>query len=299
MMRFDPWIEEVDDGQGNKTMVERNSYILAKRAGQTTYDWDADRRMPANVPSETWTVNRTATASVGEQTGNQTQELEEPVEVVLRSLVAPTRIASATALDGGDADGKERRARDLRFPTQSLYDCEQSGNPNCGVVLFTYGVLPALDEAVSQTVQDNAVGAYIVTKPGPLDEWERRFRRWLDTPRIGFAQGEQRYFPVPTSPIFDLDLWIIYFFEERGMNSVRLAERPFDPPLTVCLPRNEAPANARITVWDYKEWRWLLLEPVASEDSEQICALTPYVTEFSIVVPEVVPESIPEQEQIP
>ena len=142
MMRFDPWLEEVDDGQGNTSTVERNSYILAKRSGQTTYDWDADRRMPANVPSETWTVNRTAASSVGEQTGNQTQELEEPVEVVLRSLVAPTRIASATALDGGDADGKERRARDLRFPTQSLYDCEQSGNPNCGVVLFTYGVLP-------------------------------------------------------------------------------------------------------------------------------------------------------------
>ena len=126
MMRFDKWIEEVDDGQGNKTKVERNSYILAKRSGQTAYDWDADRRMPANVPSETWTVNRTATASVDEQTGNQTQELEEPVEVVLRSLIAPTRIALTTALGGGAIEPRRRRWQHGRRDTET----EGSALPN-------------------------------------------------------------------------------------------------------------------------------------------------------------------------
>ena len=194
MMRFDKWIEEVDDGSGGTEKVERNSYILAKRSGQTAYDWDADRRMPANVPSETWTVKRT-TAVPG---GNQTQaELEEPVEVVLRSLIAPTRIVADTAVG---AEGATRGPVDLRFPTRSLNDCEQSGNPNCGVVIFTYGVLPALDEAVSQNVQDNAVGAYIVTKPGPLDEWERRFPPLARHPADRLRRGRATLLPSAHQP---------------------------------------------------------------------------------------------------
>ena len=271
MMRFDPWIEELDDGQGNKTMVERNSYILAKRSGQTTYDWDADRRMPANVPSETWTVNRTATASVGEQT-------QEEVEFVLRgAVVHPAASASAEP------------SRGLGFPTRYAIDCTDSPHANksyCASLTFPTSVRVDLDEAVSEEVRANYWGSYVVTETGSVDQWQRRFQRWPDTSRLGFSDGRQRYFVVSGSPIFDLDLWIIYFFKERGMNSVRLAERPFDPPLTVCLPRERAPEHAYTAAWDSEDRRWRVLEPVGSDDPEQICALTPYVTVFSIVVPE-------------
>ena len=100
---------------------------------------------------------------------------------------------------------------------------------------------------------------------GTAQDWERRFRKWLDTDRLGFTHEERRYFALSGRAVFDLDLWIIYYMAERGMNSVRLAERPFEPMLTVCLPRpSSAGAGAILAAWDKKEWRWQPLESVVS-----------------------------------
>ena len=105
----------------------------------------------------------------------------------------------------------------------------------------------------------------VTDEAGTAQDWERRFRKWTDTDRLGFKYEERRYFALSGRTVFDLDLWIIYYMAERGMNSVRLAERPFDPMLTVCLPRPEqAPAGAILAVWDKQEWRWQPLESVVT-----------------------------------
>ena len=233
-----------------------------------------------------WSDSLTA-STIGTQQPNSQQPtaaaVEVPYEIVLRGAVE--RVSNPGAPE----------PLSLYFPTRSLSDCddrEDEAEPDCASLTFPDGVYEGLDEAVSETVRKNIWGSYVVTdEVGTAREWQRRFRAWLDTERLGFALEGRRYFALQGRAIFDLDLWIIYYMAERGMNSVRLAERPFDPMLTVCLPRpRSAGADAIVAVWDYQEWRWQPLESVVSEDEGQICALTPFVTEFSLVAAESVSE---------
>ena len=214
--------------------------------------------------------------------------VETPYEIVLRGAVE--RVSTEDDPD----------PLTLYFPTLFLSDCDDlkdEADPDCGSLTFPDGVYEGLDEAVSETVRKNIWGSYVVTdEVGTAQAWERRFRAWLDTERLGFELEGRRYFALSGRAVFDLDLWIIYYMAERGMNSVRLAERPFEPMLTVCLPRpRSADADAIVAVWDYQEWRWQPLESVVSADEGQICALTPFVTEFSLVER----ESTSELAQIP
>ena len=233
---------------------------------------------------------QTPTVSVPTITQPVTQQPQAAAayyEIVLRGAVERT------------SNEAEPEPLTLYFPTRYLSDCEEwSRSPaQCGSLTFPDGVYEALDEAVSETVRENIWGSYVVTdEVGTALDWERRFRKWLDTKRLGFTHEERRYFALPGRAVFDLDLWIIYYMAERGMNSVRLAERPFDPPLTVCLPRpKQAPAGAMLAVWDKKEWAWQPLESLVSLDDSQLCALTPYVTVFSFVEA----ESVSELAQVP
>ena len=203
-------------------------------------------------------------------------------EIVLRGAVEHT------------SNEDEPEPLTLHSPTRYLSDCEEwSRSPaQCGSLTFPDGVYEALDEAVEETVRENVWGSYVVTdEVGTALDWERRFRKWLDTDRLGFTHEERRYFALPGRAVFDLDLWIIYYMAERGMNSVRLAERPFDPMLTVCVPRpRSAGGDTILAVWDKQEWRWQPLESLVTLNEGQLCALTPYVTVFSLVEAESVSE---------
>ena len=238
-------------------------------------------------------IVETAQATVSVEPAPQPKTQQPPAaadyyEIVLRGAVERT------------SNEDEPESLTLYFPTRYLSDCEEwTRSPaQCGSLTFLAGVYEALDEAVEETVRENLWGAYVVTdEAGTAQDWERRFRKWLDTDRLGFTHEERRYFALSGLAVFDLDLWIIYYMAERGMNSVRLAERPFDPPLTVCLPlpSNQGQADATLVVWDKEEWAWQPLESLVSLDDAQFCALTPYVTVFALVEP----ESISELSQVP
>ncbi len=214
-----------------------------------------------------WSVSATATPAQ--------PQAEVHYEIVLRGAVERA------------SNEDEPEPLSLYFPTRSLSDCEEPVDSDCGSLTFPDGVYAGLDEAVSETVRENIWGSYVVTdEVGTARDWERRFRVWLDTDRLGFELEGRRYFALPRRAVFDLDLWVIYYMAERGMNSVRLAERPFEPMLTVCLPLPLGQAEASVAVWDKREWGWRLLESAVSLDEEQVCGLTPYVTVFGLVAPE-------------
>ena len=190
----------------------------------------------------------------------ENQQVEEPVEIVFRSDV----LRLDTPPEGDTT---------ILTPFFSI-------NPEYlgGTVAAPDGDWPAaLDEAVEQRVLDNIWGVYTVGAVEPVDRYESRFRACDGQHCFRDPAGVDHFV---TGPLYTIDLWVIYYMAERGWNSVRLARAPFDPPLTVCLPRVQ---TDRFAAWDKKQMRWRLLEAVESPDSSLTCAYTSILDAFIAV----------------
>ena len=168
--------------------------------------------------------------------------------------------------------------------TLTAYDC-LSGSGCRGDLLISYelpdGLATIVQSIDEQQVRDDAAGGYIAGEPVTLEDRRHRFRRGPDGGYLHREDGRS-YRPLSVAPLVDVDLWLIYYHRQRGTNSVRLANGPFDSELTVCLKRPAGLSDLRPAVWDPTDRAWRVLA-VVDAPQDQLCASTDRVGLMAIM----------------
>ena len=182
------------------------------------------------------------------------------------------------------------QAEALRFPTWDPNDCLNLNSPRCGSLSAPVRFHAALEGSVSEYVHQRSLGMYTTNELGAASEWRYRFRSSGE--RLVHDEHGYEYVAGPLEPgqraaeqtVFDLDLWVVFARTDRPeIRNVRLAQGPFAPEITVCLPQPHQLKFSYLASWDAVERVWNILDSVPSERAGQICALTASITEIVVL----------------